>query len=52
MKPLRVLALMTAALAVLSLGSCNTTRGFGQDLQMLGSKVTNSANRNNPAPAY
>lgn len=52
MKPLRVIALFVAALGVLSLGSCNTSRGFGQDLQLLGGKVTNSAERNSPPPAY
>jgi predicted small secreted protein len=52
MKSLRIVALMIAALGVVSLGSCNTSRGFGQDLQLLGGKVTSSADRNSPPPAY
>ena len=33
-----------AAIAIMTMSSCSTTKGFGQDLQKLGSEIEEEAN--------
>ena len=41
-----ILTLILLAGAATTLGACNTTAGFGEDLSSAGHAVTNSADRN------
>ena len=40
------LGLLALALAALGISACRTTEGFGRDMQHLGNKIENSAERN------
>lgn len=40
-----LLALFVLAGAAMTLSACNTTAGFGQDVQAAGHAITNSANK-------
>ncbi|HZB93908.1 MAG TPA: entericidin A/B family lipoprotein [Stellaceae bacterium] len=40
-----LLALVVLAGAAMTLGACNTTAGFGQDVQAAGHAITNSADK-------
>ncbi|GAA5123893.1 entericidin A/B family lipoprotein [Luteolibacter yonseiensis] len=53
MKPLKVTALVIAAFAALAATSCSTTKGFGEDLQKVGSKLETKAEATGgTAPTY
>jgi predicted small secreted protein len=43
MKHLRIIALLSTSLGLALSSSCNTTRGFGQDLQKVGNRLENRA---------
>ncbi|WP_137937832.1 entericidin A/B family lipoprotein [Chitinivorax sp. B] len=41
----RILMAISAALVVLALGACNTVHGFGKDVEKVGEKISNAANK-------
>jgi predicted small secreted protein len=53
MKHLKLPALFLAVLAIAASSSCSTTKGFGQDLQKVGSRLEARADETGgTAPAY
>jgi|GEM_PF-3371897 entericidin A len=45
MKTIRLIALAAAVVGLGGFSSCNTSRGFGQDLQKVGGNITQSADQ-------
>jgi predicted small secreted protein len=43
MKSIRLFALAVAVIGLGGFSSCNTSRGFGQDLQKVGGNITQTA---------
>lgn len=53
MKPIQIAALVLTAFSVLAATSCSATKGFGEDLQKVGSKIETKADATGgTAPAY